>query len=287
MKLSVINTGFFKLDGGAMFGVVPKSLWSRLETPDENNLCTWAMRCLLIETEGRKVLVDTGIGNKQSAKFFSHFEPHGADSLVASLRQAGVGLDEVTDVLLTHLHFDHVGGAVQRTDTGALEPLFPNATYWTNQAHYDWAYTPNDRENASFLKENFVPLQEAGVLKMVEALPYDQRLPWMAGIELGYAYGHTEAMMLPIISYKGKTIVYCADLLPSTSHIGMPYVMGYDIRPMNTLQEKKHLLTRAVEEDYILFFEHAKAIEACTVKRNAKGRIVADQMGSLAMLLEA
>ena len=287
MKLSVINTGFFKLDGGAMFGVVPKSLWSRLETPDENNLCTWAMRCLLIETEGRKVLVDTGIGNKQSAKFFSHFEPHGADSLVASLRQAGVGLDEVTDVLLTHLHFDHVGGAVQRTDTGALEPLFPNATYWTNQAHYDWAYTPNDRENASFLKENFVPLQEAGGLKMVEALPYDQRLPWMAGIELGYAYGHTEAMMLPIISYKGKTIVYCADLLPSTSHIGMPYVMGYDIRPMNTLQEKKHLLTRAVEEDYILFFEHAKAIEACTVKRNAKGRIVADQMGSLAMLLEA
>lgn len=286
MKLSVINTGFFKLDGGAMFGVVPKKLWSRLEEPDENNLCTWAMRCLLVETEGRKVLIDTGIGNKQSEKFFSHFQPHGEDSLMTSLQQVGVGLDEVTDVLLTHLHFDHVGGAVKKTATGALEPLFPNATYWTNQAHYDWAYTPNNRENASFLKENFVPLQEAGVLKMLEALPYDQVLPWMQGIELGYAYGHTEAMMTPIITHQDKTIVYCADLIPSSSHIGMPYVMGYDVRPLNTLQEKERLLTRAADEGLILFFEHAKVIEACTVKRNAKGRIVADQVGSLAELLE-
>lgn len=287
MKLQVINTGFFKLDGGAMFGVVPKSLWSRLEEPDENNLCTWAMRCLLVETEGRKVLIDTGIGNKQSEKFFSHFQPHGEDSLTASLRAVGVGLDEVTDVLLTHLHFDHVGGAVKKTANNTLEPLFSNATYWTNQAHYDWAYTPNDREKASFLKENFVPLQEAGVLKMLEALPYDHVLPWMQGIDLGYAYGHTEAMMMPIIKHQDKTIVYCADLLPSPSHIRMPYIMGYDIRPMDTLQEKERLLNQAVEKGYILFFEHAKAIEACTVKRNAKGRIVADQMGSLAELLGA
>ena len=287
MKLSVIDTGYFKLDGGAMFGVVPKKLWSRLETPDENNLCTWAMRCLLVETEGRKILIDTGIGNKQSEKFFSHFQPHGTATLAGSLEQAGVATDEVTDVLLTHFHFDHVGGAVQKNGAGKLEPAFSNATYWTNQTHYDWAYTPNDRENASFLKENFVPLQEAGVLKMLESRPYDQTLPWLEGVELSFAYGHTEAMMLPILSYQGKTVVYCADLLPSPSHIGMPYVMGYDVRPLNTLQEKAHLLAKAADEGYILFFEHAKTIEACTVKRNERGRIVPDRQGKLMELLEA
>lgn len=287
MKLSVINTGYFKLDGGAMFGVVPQKLWSRLEEPDENNLCTWAMRCLLVETDGRKILIDTGIGDKQSEKFFSHFHPHGEDSLLASLRMAGVEPDDITDVLLTHLHFDHVGGAVQKSSTGALEPLFGRATYWTNQAHYDWAYTPNDREKASFLKENFVPLQEAGVLRMLESCPYDQTLPWLPGFELGYAYGHTEAMMTPILSHGNQKVVYCADLLPSPSHIGMPYVMGYDVRPLHTLQEKERLLTRAVDEGHILFFEHAKEIEACTVRRNEKGRIVTDQTGKLADFLQA
>lgn len=281
MKLSVIDTGYFKLDGGAMFGVVPKSLWSKLEEPDEKNLCTWAMRCLLIETAGRKILIDTGIGNKQSEKFFSHFHPHGDATLVNSLAQQGLTVDDITDVFLTHLHFDHVGGAVLNGTNGKLIPTFPNATYWTNQAHYDWAFTPNAREKASFLKENFVPLMEEGILKMVDNLPYDQVLDWLPNVGIGYAYGHTEALMTPRIQYQGKSILYCADLLPSPSHISMPYVMGYDVRPLQTLVEKEWMLTKAVEEGDILFFEHAPTIEACTVKRNEKGRIVADKVGKL------
>lgn len=281
MQLSVIDTGYFKLDGGAMFGVVPKKLWSRLEKPDEQNLCTWAMRCLLVETGDRKILIDTGIGNKQSEKFFSHFHPHGEATLANSLKAKGLTSDDITDVFLTHLHFDHVGGAVQKDAADNLLPTFGKATYWTNQQHYDWAYTPNARETASFLKENFVPLKDAGVLSVVPTLPYDEVLDWLPEIHIGYAYGHTEAMMAPRIQYQGKTIIYCADLLPSPSHIGMPYVMGYDIRPLNTLQEKERLLTQAVEQGHILFFEHAPEIEACTVKRNEKGRIVVDQQGKL------
>ncbi|BDS12108.1 MBL fold metallo-hydrolase [Aureispira anguillae] len=281
MKLSVIDTGYFKLDGGAMFGVVPKSLWSKLETPDEQNLCTWAMRCLLIETEGRKIIIDTGIGNKQSEKFFSHFHPHGDATLISSLAKNGLTVNDITDVFLTHLHFDHVGGAILQDSSGKSLPTFPNATYWSNQAHYDWAFTPNAREKASFLKENFVPLMEEGILKMVDALPYDQILDWLPNVGIGYAYGHTEALMTPRIQYQGKTIIYCADLLPSPSHISMPYVMGYDVRPLQTLIEKEWFLTKAVNEGHILFFEHAPTIEACTVKRNEKGRIVADKMGKL------
>lgn len=281
MKISVINTGFFKLDGGAMFGVVPKKLWSRLEQPDENNLCTWAMRCLLVQTEGRNMLIDTGIGDKQSPKFFSHFHPHGEASLLASIQEQGLQAADITDVFLTHLHFDHVGGAVYRNEQGELLPTFPNATYWTNEAHYDWAYTPNDREKASFLKENFVPLMEQGILKNVPTLPYNEVLPWLKDFHIGYAYGHTEALMAPRIEYQGKTIIYCADLLPSPSHIPMPYVMGYDVRPLQTLKEKEWFLTEAEEKGHILFFEHAPEVEACTLKRNEKGRIVADKMGAL------
>ncbi len=281
MKISVINTGHFKLDGGAMFGVVPKKLWSRLEQPDENNLCTWAMRCLLVQTEGRNMLIDTGIGDKQSDKFFSHFHPHGEASLLGSLQAQGLAVTDITDVFLTHLHFDHVGGALYRNAQGDLVPTFPNATYWTNEAQYDWAYTPNDREKASFLKENFVPLREQGILKMVPSLPYNEVLPWLSQMDLGYAYGHTEALMTPRIKYQDKTIIYCADLLPSPSHIPMPYVMGYDVRPLQTLKEKEWFLAEAVEQGHILFFEHAPEIEACTVKRNEKGRIVADKMGAL------
>jgi len=281
MKLRVIDTGFFKLDGGAMFGVVPKVIWKKLEEPDANNLCTWAMRCLLIETGNRKILIDTGIGNKQSEKFFSYFHPHGDATLVKSLAKYNLTTDDITDVFITHLHFDHVGGAVKHDQKGNLVPTFANATYWSNQKHYDWAFTPNAREKASFLKENFVPLAEHGVLKMIEDRPYDKELQWMDDIDIAYAYGHTEALMAPHISYKGKTIIYCSDMLPSPSHIGMPYVMGYDVRPLNTLQEKERMLTNAAEQGHILFFEHAKKVEACTLKRNEKGRIVADKTGDL------
>lgn len=282
MKLSVIDTGYFKLDGGAMFGVVPQSMWSKLEQPDENNLCTWAMRCLLIETADQKIIIDTGIGDKQSDKFFSHFEPHGTATLINSLANFGLKPSDITDVFLTHLHFDHVGGAVIKDLNDKLVPTFPKATYWSNQAQYDWAYTPNDREKASFLKENFVPLMEAGVLKMLDALPYNQLSNWLPNIQVGYAYGHTEALMVPHIQYQDKTLVYCADLLPSPSHISMPYIMSYDIRPLQTLIEKEWFLNKAVEEKYVLFFEHAPTIEACTVKMNEKGRIVLDKAGKLA-----
>lgn len=281
MKLSVIDTGYFKLDGGAMFGVVPKSMWSKLETPDDNNLCTWAMRCLLVETAGRKIIIDTGIGNKQSDKFFSHFQPHGDATMVTSLAKQGLTVSDITDVFLTHLHFDHVGGAVLRGANDQLLPMFPNATYWSNQAHYDWAFTPNAREKASFLKENFVPLMEEGILKMLDVLPYNQVLDWLPNVSVGYGYGHTEALMTPRITYQGKTIIYCADLLPSPSHIGMPYVMSYDIRPLQTLLEKEWFLNEAVDKGHILFFEHAPTIEACTVKRNERGRIVVDKEGKL------
>lgn len=285
MKISVIDTGFFKLDGGAMFGVVPKSMWEKLEQPDANNMCTWAMRCLLVETGDRKILIDTGIGNKQSEKFFSYFHPHGEDSLINSLQKKGLKAEDITDVFLTHLHFDHVGGAVLVND-GKYLPTFPNAKYWTNQAHYDWAFKPNDREKASFLKENFVPLKEEGILHFLDALPYDQELHWMDNISIGYAYGHTEALMTPILHYQGKKIIYCADLLPSPSHIPMPYVMSYDIRPLQTLLEKERFLSKVEEENIILFFEHAPEIEACTLKRNEKGRIVADKTGNLSDFIQ-
>ena len=268
-----------------MFGVVPKVLWSKLEEPDEHNLCTWAMRCLLVVTGERKILIDTGIGNKQSEKFFSHFHPHGSDSLVSSITNLGYQLSDITDVILTHLHFDHVGGAVIQDEGNTYKPLFPNATYWSNKAHYDWALEPNDREKASFLKENFVPLNQAGVLQFLDTVSYDQMVSFSDDIDMGFAYGHTEAMMIPHIRYQGKTIVYCADLLPSPSHLSMPYVMGYDIRPLQTLKEKAFFLNKAAEENYILFFEHAKAIEACTIVKNEKGRFKVARAGLLSDFL--
>ena len=263
-----------------MFGVVPRQLWQRLNPPDKNNMCTWSMRCLLIETGKSKILVDTGLGMKQDEKFRSHFEPHGSASLINSLAEKGLKPKDITDVFLTHLHFDHCGGAVMKDKRGKLKPTFPKATYWSNQRHWDWAMKPNMREKASFLKENFVPLQEAGVLKMIDIKPRGLT-NWKKNIKIGIAHGHTEAMMLLYISEGDKTLVYCADLLPSSFHIGLPYVMSYDLRPLKTLKEKEALLKKAVKHNYLLYFEHDPHTESATVKMNERGRIVLDEKMSV------
>ena len=282
MKLSVINSGLFKLDGGAMFGVVPKQIWKRMNPPDDKNLCTWTMRCLLIEIDDKKILVDTGMGDKQGEKFRSHFEPHGSDSLIGSLKNKGLNPEDITDVFLTHLHFDHCGGAVKKDENDNLVPTFPNATYWSNKSHYEWALEPNDREKASSLKENFVPLMDAGVLKFVEE---KEGVKLWDGVKANFVFGHTEAMMPLEINYKNRKIIYCADLMPSSHHIGMPYVMSYDIRPLETLREKGRLLENAVNNNDILFFEHDAHYECGTVKRNERGRIVLDKTFNLEDIL--
>ena len=267
MKLHTIDTGFFKLDGGAMFGVVPKMLWSKTNPADANNLCTWAMRCLLIEDGKRLILIDTGIGNKQDEKFFSHYYLHGDATMDKSLAALGFHRDDITDVFLTHLHFDHVGGAVAR-DGEKLVPAFKNATYWSNAQHWDWAINPNDRERASFLKENILPINESGQLKFVSA---ENGINFCEGVDVRFVYGHTDAMMLPLVSYKGKKILYMADLLPSTGHIPLPYVMAYDMFPLKTLAEKKVFLTEAAEKEYVLYFEHDPVNECCTLQQTEKG----------------
>src|ERR1041385_514344 len=272
MKLHVINTGFFKLDGGAMFGVVPKTIWNKTNPADENNLCTWAMRCLLVEDGNRLILIDTGIGNKQDAKFFSYYYLHGDASLNSSLAKLGFSTDDITDVFLTHLHFDHVGGAVKR-DEERLIPTFRNAIYWSNKQHWDWAVNPNDREKASFLKENILPIQESGQLKFIDA---QDNVHFMDGFDVRFVYGHTDAMMLPLISYKGKKLLYMADLLPSVGHVPLPYVMAYDMFPLTTLNEKKIFLSEALEKEYILYFEHDPVNECCTLQQTEKGIKVKD-----------
>ncbi|HEV7329810.1 MAG TPA: MBL fold metallo-hydrolase [Flavisolibacter sp.] len=277
MNLYTINTGNFKLDGGAMFGVVPKTLWNKINPADENNLCTWAMRCLLVEDGDRLILIDNGIGNKQDAKFFSHYYLHGDASLDSSLAQYGFHRDEITDVILTHLHFDHCGGSIVKEGEKLL-PAFKNATFWSNEEHWDWATKPNDREKASFLKENILPIHESGQLQFVELpnIDWDATKPlpeqgFSETISLRFVEGHTAGMMLPQITYKDKTIVFMADLLPSAGHIPLPYVMAYDMFPLTTLQEKKSFLTEAVEKDYILFFEHDAQHECCTLQQTEKG----------------
>jgi glyoxylase-like metal-dependent hydrolase (beta-lactamase superfamily II) len=267
MKLYSINTGYFKLDGGAMFGVVPKSIWQKLNPPDENNMCSWAMRCLLIEDGDRLILVDNGMGNKQDEKFFGHYYLHGEDTLERSLAKNGFTKDDITDVFLTHLHFDHCGGSIER-DGEKLVPALKNATYWNNESHWEWAVNPNDREKASFLKENILPIQESGKLKFIEV---KDGISFTDSIQVRFMCGHTEAMMLPQINYKDKTIVFMADLLPSAAHIPVPYVMAYDMRPLETLKEKKLFLTEAQQKDYILFFEHDPTIECCNLQLTEKG----------------
>ena len=274
MKLHAINTGFFKLDGGAMFGVVPKTIWQKTNVPDVNNMCTWAMRCLLIEDGKRLILVDNGIGNKQDEKFFGHYYLHGSDRLEKSLNEKGFHPNDITDVLLTHLHFDHCGGSIKwNTERTKFELAFKNANYWSNADHWEWATKPNPREKASFLKENILPIEESGHLKFID-LSADERAGAKelgGNISLFIARGHTDAMMLPQIKYQNKMVVFVADLLPSIGHLPIPYVMGYDTRPLITLSEKEKFLKQAADQDYILFFEHDPIHECCTVQNTEKG----------------
>ena len=267
MNLYSINTGYFKLDGGAMFGVVPKSIWQKLNTPDGNNMCNWAMRCLLIEDGNRLILVDNGMGNKQDEKFFSYYFLNGEDSLEKSLAKYGFQKKDITDVFLTHLHFDHCGGSIEK-ENGELVSAFKNAIYWSNESHWQWAIEPNDREKASFLKENILPIEQSGQLKFIDV---NDGITFNENIKVRFMFGHTEAMMLPQINYKGTTIVYMADLLPSIAHIPVPYVMAYDTRPLETLKEKKAFLAEAQQNDYIFFFEHDAFNECCTLQITEKG----------------
>jgi glyoxylase-like metal-dependent hydrolase (beta-lactamase superfamily II) len=266
MKLYSINTGFFKLDGGAMFGVVPKSIWNKTNPADENNLCTLAMRSLLIEDGNRLLLIDTGIGNKQSEKFLSYYHLHGNDSIDRSLAKYGFAKEDITDVILTHLHLDHVGGAITRKHD-KLIPTFKNARYWTNEKHWNWAINPNEREKASFLPENILPVQESGQLYFVN----NEDKPFGDQIDIRYTFGHTEAMMLPVINYKGKTVLYAADLIPTVGHLPLPYVAGYDVFPLTSIEEKRSILTEALENSYILFMEHDAINECCTLTTTEKG----------------
>jgi len=266
MKLLPIETGKFKLDGGAMFGVVPKSIWNKLNPADENNMCSWAMRCLLIEDGDRLILIDNGLGDKQDKKFFSFYALHGDDSLLKSLHAAGYSADDVTDMFLTHLHFDHCGGGVKRVND-KLQLTFPNATYWSNADHWQWATKPNAREKASFLSENILPMQESGCLKFISA---EQPFP-IPGFDIFYASGHTDKMMIPKIIYKNRVICFMADLLPSAAHVPLPYVMGYDTRPLLTMTEKEAFLKEAAEKNYVLFLEHDSIHECCTVKQTDRG----------------
>jgi len=267
MQLHALNTGNLKLDGGAMFGVVPKIMWSKLYPCDDNNLCNWTMRCLLIVDGDRKILIDTGIGTKQSEKFFSNYYLNGDSDLDKSLALHGFTVDDITDVILTHLHFDHCGDAIRwNSDKTDYIATFKNATYYIGRKQWDWATNPNNREKASFLKENILPIREKGRLQLI-----DQDCELFPGISVRLFYGHTEGQVIPFINYNGKTVVFMADLLPSAAHIPLPYVMSYDTRPLITLEEKEKFLKEAAVKNFILFFEHDLYNECCTVMETEKG----------------
>ncbi len=271
MNLHVIHAGNFKLDGGAMFGVVPKVMWQKLNPADANNMCQWALRCLLIEDGKRLILIDTGAGDKQDAKFKGHFYLEGEKILENALKAKGFSPDDITDVFLTHLHFDHCGGAVVRRSDGQLVPTFKNAIYWSNERHWQWALKPNAREKASFLQENISPIQVSGQLQFCsEAKPFPH-----PNIHVEFLDGHTEQQMIPIIKYKNKGLIFSADLFPSVHHVRMPYVMSYDLRPLQTLDEKARLLNFATENNYSLFFEHDHTNECALLKKTEQG-IVAE-----------
>lgn len=267
MELYSINTGHFKLDGGAMFGVVPKTIWQRSNAADENNMCSWAMRCLLVKDGNRLILIDNGMGNKQNDKFFGYYFLHGNDTLDLSLAKHGFCKDDITDVFLTHLHFDHCGGSIEyNSDRTKLKPAFKNATYWCAEKHWNWAVNPNPREKASFLSENILPIQESGQLKFI-----DSSKEFMTDFRMYEANGHTEAMLLPLITYKNTTVAFMADLIPSVGHLPLPYVMGYDVRPLNTMVEKDYILNEAAKNNWTLFFEHDPINECCNVIQTEKG----------------
>ncbi|MGH2666575.1 MBL fold metallo-hydrolase [Flavobacterium sp.] len=272
MKLYPIETGNFKLDGGAMFGVVPKTIWNKTNPADENNLIDIAARCLLIEEGNRLILIDTGMGNKQSEKFFGYYSLWGTHSIDKSLAKYGFHRDDITDIFMTHLHFDHCGGSIQwNKDKTGYEPAFKNAKFWTNDNHWEWATKPNAREKASFLSENILPMQQSGQLNFIKRPDGD----FLAKSELDFGIffvdGHTEKMMIPHIQYQGKTIVFMADLLPTAGHLPLPYVMGYDTRPLLTLPEKSKFLTTAAENNYYLFLEHDAHNQIITVEMTEKG----------------
>jgi glyoxylase-like metal-dependent hydrolase (beta-lactamase superfamily II) len=272
MKLYAIETGNFKLDGGAMFGVVPKTIWNKTNPADENNLIDIAARCLLIEDGNRLILIDTGMGNKQSEKFFGYYSLWGTHSMDASLAKHGFHRDDITDVFMTHLHFDHCGGSVQwNANKTGYEPAFKNAKYWTNNDHWEWATKPNAREKASFLSENILPMQESGQLHFINRPEGDFLSESELGFGIFFADGHTEKMMLPQIKYREKTICFMADLVPTAGHLPLPYVMGYDTRPLLTLPEKAKFLTEAATYNYYLFLEHDAHNEIITVENTDRG----------------
>ena len=268
MKISTIDTGHFKLDGGAMFGVVPKSIWHKLNPADDNNMCSWAMRCLLVEDNGKLILIDTGMGDKQDAKFQGFYYRHGHGDLLSSIARAGYSPNEITDVILSHLHFDHCGGAVQwNTDRSRFQLTFPNARYWTHSEHWHEATHPNAREKATFLKDNIMPIFDSGQLYFCDQLPAH----FGPNIDLKYADGHTQKMIMPYLKCNGKTVVFMADTVPSSGHLPLPYVMGYDVRPLQTMVEKEILLNDALANNHILVFDHDPLADCCVVEQTEKG----------------
>jgi glyoxylase-like metal-dependent hydrolase (beta-lactamase superfamily II) len=270
MNLYTVNNGHFKLDGGAMFGVVPKSLWSKANPADDQNMCSWAMRSLLIEDGERLILVDCGMGDKQSDKFFGYYYLHGEDTLDTSLKNLGFHRDDITDVFLTHLHFDHCGGAIKR-DGEKFVPAFKNAIYWSNQRHWEWATKPNPREKASFLSENILPIQESGQLKFIDVPAQSGFAETPLGFEVFVVDGHTDAQMLPILNYKNQKLAFMADLIPSVGHLPLAWVMGYDTRPLMTLSEKAMMLNKAASEQILLVFEHDPKVEVASVIQTDRG----------------
>ena len=284
MKVTILESGKFKLDGGAMFGVVPKSMWNKQNPADENNMCTWATRLIIVETGNRKILIDCGIGRKQGAKFLSHFHPHDKD-IHQNIEEGIIDPTSFTDVLLTHLHFDHCGGALFYDQDGHAIPTFPNATYWSTEPHFNWAYTPNPREKASFLKENFVPLRDLGILKFI---PMIQGYEWLPGITIRFYFGHTEAMMVPEIQLdNGMSVFFPADLLPSAHHVRLPYVMSYDIRPLKSMPERKAFYDLVMaRENAIIIFEHDPVNQLGKLKINERGRYEIDTDVAAALLTD-